>query len=129
MTTRPCSSALDTPSPRRENTVHSKGAARSRESCPASSPRWPLLLIVAAASLLGACGGGDSVADDAAVACRGQVNDTPDKLLACVTLDGVRTHLNALSAVAQNNGGDRAIGTPGYTASVAYVQQTLERVG
>lgn len=129
MTTRPCSSALDTPSSRRENPVHSEDAAFSRESCPASSPRWPLLLIVAAASLLGACGGGDSVADDAAVACRGQVNDTPDKLLACVTLDGVRTHLNAFSAVAQNNGGDRAIGTPGYTGSVAYVQQALERVG
>jgi Zn-dependent M28 family amino/carboxypeptidase len=111
------------------NPVDPEEVSLSRPSCQVSSPRWAGWLIVAAASLLTACGGGDSVADDTAAACRSQVNDTPDKLLGCVTLDGVRTHLTALSAVAQNNGGDRAIGTPGYAASVAYVQQALERVG
>lgn len=111
------------------NPVHPQEVSYSGASCQTSSPHWAAWLIVAAASLLTACGGGDSAADDTAAACRNQVNDTPDKLLGCVTLEGVRTHLNALSTVAQNNGGERAIGTPGYSASVAYVQQALERVG
>ena len=80
------------------------------------------------ALLLAACGGGDP-ADNEAAACRSRVNDTPDRLLDCVTLDGVRTHLLALSAVAQDQGGSRAIGTPGYAASVVYVQQALVSAG
>ena len=45
-----------------------------------------------------------------------RVNNTFNKLLECVTLDGVRSHQAALQAIADANGGTRAAGTPGYDA-------------
>ena len=62
-------------------------------------------------------------------ACPNRVNNTFDKLLECVTLDGVRAHQAAFQAVADANGGTRAAGTPGYDASVDYVAETLEAAG
>jgi hypothetical protein len=38
-------------------------------------------------------------------------------------------HLTALQAIADENGGERTAGTPGYAASVAYVAQVLRRAG
>jgi Zn-dependent M28 family amino/carboxypeptidase len=61
--------------------------------------------------------------------CRDRVNKTFDKLLECVTVDGVRQHQAAFQAIADANGGTRAAGTPGYDASVAYVVDTLEAAG
>lgn len=52
--------------------------------------RWAGWLVLAAASLLSACGGGEPTAEEAAAVCRAQVNDTADKLLGCVTLEGVQ---------------------------------------
>ena len=46
-----------------------------------------------------------------------------------VTLEGIEEHLIALQAIADENGGSRASGTPGYDASGAYVQQRLEAAG
>ena len=46
-----------------------------------------------------------------------------------VTLDGIRDHQQALQNIANMNGGTRASGTPGYDASVAYVQRRLEDAG
>jgi Zn-dependent M28 family amino/carboxypeptidase len=62
-------------------------------------------------------------------ACDSRVNNTFNKLLECVTLDGVRAHQAAFQAIADANGGTRAAGTPGYDASVDYVAQTLEAAG
>ena len=62
-------------------------------------------------------------------ACDTRVNNTFDKLLECVTLDGVRAHQAAFQAIADANGGTRASGTPGYDASVAYVADTLTAAG
>jgi Zn-dependent M28 family amino/carboxypeptidase len=62
-------------------------------------------------------------------ACDTRVNNTHDKLLECVTLDGVRAHQAAFQAIADANDGTRAAGTPGYDASVAYVKDTLEAAG
>jgi Zn-dependent M28 family amino/carboxypeptidase len=62
-------------------------------------------------------------------ACPNRVNNTFDKLLECVTLDGVRAHQAALQAVADANGGTRAAGTPGYADSVDYVAETLVAAG
>jgi Zn-dependent M28 family amino/carboxypeptidase len=62
-------------------------------------------------------------------ACDDRVNNTFDKLLECVTLDGVREHQAAFQAAADANGGTRAAGLPGYDASVAYVVDTLEAAG
>jgi hypothetical protein len=61
--------------------------------------------------------------------CDERVNDTHDKLLECVTLEGVRAHQAAFQAIADANGGTRAAGTSGYDASVAYVAETLESAG
>ena len=46
-----------------------------------------------------------------------------------VTVRGVAQHLDALQAVADANGGTRASGTPGYTASRQYVVQKLRAAG
>jgi Zn-dependent M28 family amino/carboxypeptidase len=61
--------------------------------------------------------------------CDVRVNNNPEKLLECVTLDGVREHQAALQAIADANGGIRTSGTPGYDESVDYVAGKLEAVG
>ncbi len=61
--------------------------------------------------------------------CASRTNDTIKKLLACVTLDGVRAHQAALQAIADANGGIRAAGTPGYDASVDYAVGVLQAAG
>jgi len=62
-------------------------------------------------------------------ACDNRVNNTFNKLLECVTLDGVREHQAALQAIADANGGIRLAGTPGYDASVAYVAGKMTAAG
>jgi Zn-dependent M28 family amino/carboxypeptidase len=63
------------------------------------------------------------------VACDNRNNNTYDKLLECVRVEGVRAHQAAFQAIADANGGTRAAGTPGYDASVAYVVRTLRAAG
>jgi Zn-dependent M28 family amino/carboxypeptidase len=46
-----------------------------------------------------------------------------------VTVPGIREHLAALQRIAATAGGTRAMGTPGYEASVAYVRQRLAAAG
>jgi Zn-dependent M28 family amino/carboxypeptidase len=70
-----------------------------------------------------------AVASAGPEACDTRTNNTINKLLECVTVDGVRSHQAALQAVADANGGTRAAGTPGYDASVDYVVDTLEAAG
>src|SRR5690606_6528006 len=61
--------------------------------------------------------------------CERRANNSYNKLLTCVTLEGVREHQAALQDIADANGGDRRSGTPGYDASVEYVADTLEAAG
>jgi Zn-dependent M28 family amino/carboxypeptidase len=61
--------------------------------------------------------------------CERRNNNTYAKLLECVRLDGVRAHQQALQAIADASGGNRAAGLPGYDGSVDYVVSTLERAG
>jgi len=63
--------------------------------------------------------------------CEHRTNNTVAELTDCVTLDGVMEHLEAFQAIADDpeNGGTRASGTPGYTASADYVQERLEAAG
>ena len=61
--------------------------------------------------------------------CDSQTNNTFEKLLDCVTIDGVREHQAAFQAIADANGGIRTSGTPGYDASVAYVADRMEAAG
>src|SRR5687767_4513578 len=46
-----------------------------------------------------------------------------------VTVGGMMSHERALQRVANRNGGTRASGTPGYLASVEYVEGRLEAAG
>ena len=62
-------------------------------------------------------------------ACERRNNNTYEKLLECVRLKGVREHQAAFQAAADANGGNRAAGLPGYTASVEYVVDTLQAAG
>ena len=61
--------------------------------------------------------------------CDKRSNNTPQKLLECVTVDGVRSHQAALQAAADANGGTRSSGTPGYDASVDHLADMLEVAG
>ncbi|MFD4420474.1 M28 family metallopeptidase [Agromyces sp. NPDC058484] len=61
--------------------------------------------------------------------CHNRNNNTVSKLLECVDADGAFEHLEALQAIADENGGNRAAGLPGYDASVEYVASTLEDYG
>ena len=56
-------------------------------------------------------------------------NNTPRKLLAAVTAEGVMEHEQAFQAIADANGGTRASGTPGYDASAQYVFDQLAAAG
>ncbi|MBC7375026.1 MAG: M28 family peptidase, partial [Frankiales bacterium] len=53
----------------------------------------------------------------------------PDRLTRSVTVDGVNRHLVALQRIADQNGGNRAAGTPGHEASVDYVAGQLRDAG
>ncbi|MFC3690543.1 aminopeptidase, partial [Aquipuribacter hungaricus] len=53
--------------------------------------------------------------------CDSRSNNTTAKLLECVRVEGVMEHAEALQAIADANGGNRASDTPGYQASVDYV--------
>ncbi len=59
----------------------------------------------------------------------GRTNNSVRKLLECVTLEGVLEHEQALQSIADDNGGVRSAGTPGYDASVDYVDERLTRAG
>jgi hypothetical protein len=66
--------------------------------------------------------------------CENRNNNTYDKLLGCVTLEGVREHQQALQDIADKNldpfyPGTRADGTEGYDNSVEYVKGLLEGAG
>ena len=61
--------------------------------------------------------------------CDTRVNNTIEKLLECVTLNGVREHQAAFQAIADANNGIRTSGTPGYNQSVDYVVAQLTSYG
>src|SRR5262245_62125473 len=50
-------------------------------------------------------------------------------LQADISTDAVLTHLRKLQDIADQHGGTRQTGTPGYTASVDYVVKTLKDRG
>ena len=53
----------------------------------------------------------------------------PGRLVAAATGDGAFHHLEELQRIADANAGNRALGTPGYDASVEYVARTLRDAG
>ena len=97
------------------------GTPRSRRIAAGS------LLVAVAAALAALLLPGTSAAGPAS--CANRNNNTYDKLLGCVTLEGVREHQAAFQAIADANDGTRAAATPGYDASVDYVIDTLKAAG
>jgi Zn-dependent M28 family amino/carboxypeptidase len=61
--------------------------------------------------------------------CDKRANNNHQKLQECVTLEGVREHQAALQAIADANGGTRAVATSGYIESADYVAARLEAAG
>ncbi|MET0191033.1 MAG: M28 family metallopeptidase [Pseudonocardia sediminis] len=53
----------------------------------------------------------------------------PQRLAQAATGDDAVTHLQALERIADENDGNRAVGTPGYDASVEYVAGALRQAG
>jgi Zn-dependent M28 family amino/carboxypeptidase len=87
--------------------------------------------VLAAAGLLALTG--SLMAATPAVAappgCENRNNNSVDKLLECVTVEGVTSHLQAFQGIADAGGGTRASGTPGYDASAAYVAEQARAAG
>jgi Peptidase family M28/PA domain len=53
----------------------------------------------------------------------------PQELAGKITVDAMFTHLRKLQEIADSHGGNRAVGSPGYDASVDYVAQLLRDKG
>jgi len=51
------------------------------------------------------------------------------KIRKAVTVNGILAHERVLQRIANQNGGTRASGTPGYDASAKYVADTLKKAG
>jgi aminopeptidase Y len=62
-------------------------------------------------------------------ACDNRVNNTFDKLLECVTLEGVREHQAAFQAIADANGKTRVSGSPGFDQSKDYAVNVFTAAG
>ena len=82
-----------------------------------------------AAAALASLPSAAAVAAPAQTGCDTRTNNTYGKLLECVRVDQVREHQAALQEIADDNGGNRFSGFPGYDASVDYVVETLEAAG
>lgn len=79
-------------------------------------------------------GGGHGAGHGGGNACEQRNNNSYDKLLGCVTLEGVMEHLQAFQDIATKSDdevypGTRAAGTDGYADSVEYVSGLLKDAG
>jgi Zn-dependent M28 family amino/carboxypeptidase len=84
------------------------------------------VVLAAAASILAAgCLSGNHVSATSA----SQAAGSAEQLAQALTADGLKAHLAALQRIADENGGTRASGTPGYDASVEYIAEQLRRAG
>jgi len=79
--------------------------------------RWLLLVVIAGTALVASSAAPTAVGIDTTA------------LRNAVTVAGIMEHESALQAIANANGGTRAVGTPGYDASVDYVADLLEGAG
>ena len=91
--------------------------------------RRSLRKLVVLASILALLGATVPVASAVPAACENRNNNTIQKLLECVDVEGVREHQAAFQEIADANGDTRASGTPGYDESAAYVAERLEAAG
>jgi Zn-dependent M28 family amino/carboxypeptidase len=85
-----------------------------------------LVVAVAASMLATACFSGN---DKGAASSSAPAVGTAGQVAQAVTPEGLHAHLVALQRIADENGGTRASGTPGYDASVEYVAEQLRQAG
>jgi Zn-dependent M28 family amino/carboxypeptidase len=95
-------------------------ARRRRRACVLG-----VVTVAAVASLPG----GAALAAPSQAGCESRTNNTYDKLLECVRVEGVREHQAALQRIADENDGNRFSGFSGYDASVDYVVEKLRAAG
>src|SRR3954471_8088745 len=91
---------------------------------------WIVPLCLAAALLVPA----SARAVSSPAGCDNRVNDTPGKLVPCITTDDLWNHMQAFQAIADANPGadahpSRNSGEPGYKASVDYVADAMRKAG
>ncbi|WP_422742507.1 M28 family metallopeptidase [Mycobacterium sp. WMMD1722] len=91
------------------------------------------LAAMAVAASLGGCGSGTGPAPSQTASSTQEAapaaKDFADELAGRVSLDAMMGDLQRLQEIADANGGNRALGTPGYDASVDYVVNTLRDSG
>ena len=87
------------------------------------------LLVLLAAACGSPAGEPAATAPSAGSAAAFPVGPLAQQLAGEVSVDGAWVHLQALQRVADENGGNRAAGTPGYEASVEYVAGVLRSAG
>jgi hypothetical protein len=95
-------------------------------------PQRALVMSVFAAAALAVAAVGDVHAGPSL--CATQVNDTPSKLLPCITQSDLWNYMQNFWAIAQQNPGpdghpSRNSGEPGYKASVDYVASLMREAG
>jgi len=88
--------------------------------------RFFLVVAAAAGILAAACLSGNH--DESATG-TAPAPQAAERLAQAVTQEGLKARLAALQRIADENGGTRASGTPGYDASVQYVAKQLRRAG
>jgi hypothetical protein len=67
--------------------------------------------------------------DEAEPVSRDAAPATPEQAARVVTVEGVLRHLRELQKIADENGGTREVGSPGFDGSLDYVVQTLRAAG
>src|SRR5689334_4529904 len=92
--------------------------------------RWWFLPLCLSVALLAPSSAGATSSSG----CANRVNDTPGKLVPCITTGDLWTHMEALQAIADANPGadghpSRNSGEPGYKASVDYVANLMRQAG
>ena len=94
------------------------------------SPRRLAAILTALVLVVGACGPrGGGAAPEAPAPPSTPATEFATALQSKVTTDAMMAHLTALQDIANANGGNRALGKPGYAASADYVEKALRDKG
>src|SRR4029077_3235023 len=91
--------------------------------------RWRLLAVLC--TIVASASFGAANAGAASAQCEAGVNDTPSKLLPCITTDDLMAHMRNLDLIAKQNPSpadghpSRNSGEPGYLESALYVARVM----
>ena len=88
-----------------------------------------LTVVVLVVTLAAGCGGKPAPAPAPSSTASTPATDFAGELQQKLSVDAMMAHLTKLQEIADANGGNRALGTPGYDASVEYVAKTLRDNG